>query len=157
MSTKNSELEWIKEHLEQFYDIEKIEKTESFCIRKEYYRGYYIYIKHEKITTQHLVFRHGNCIDMLSKSAQVKEFGEHFDIIFIGDDHAHILECYKNGADLNPDTVLVYPDYVSLREHFFEGMKLIRVAQWLRDDTARYALNWEQFGKYILTQNIGQE
>lgn len=154
METRKTDLDCIKEHMEQFYDIERITEAGRISIGKEIYKGYYFFIKHEEVITEHLVFRYGKCIDMLSKSAQVKEFGESFDVIFIGEEHAPILEYYKNGDDFNLDTILVYPDYISLREHFFEGKRLVQVAQWLRNDTARCALNWEQFGRYVLTQNI---
>lgn len=148
------DLEQIVRYLKPLYDIERIETASWIEVEKGRYPAFYFYIRHKNAVTKHLVFLRGNCVDMLSDTAQVKDFGsKNFDFITIGDTTAPILKFYSNGNDINLDTILVYQSYVSLREHFFEGNGLVQLSQWLRNDSEMCALDWGNYGHYVLTVN----
>lgn len=159
-----TELEWILKKLNPLYKIQKAEEESVRVIiehgygREEIYKGYYIYVEHLEGITKHLTFRSGSrskaCIDMLSTSIQVKDFGDFEYKVFIGEQEAKIENAYVNGNGPNFNTILIYSDYASLREHFFEKDELVQVAQWVRNDTARLCLDWGKYGKYVLSVNV---
>ena len=153
-TSEKRDLERIERYLKPLYDIEKVENAGWIEVEKERYPAFYFYIRHKNAVTKHLVFLSGKCVDMLSNTAQVKDFGgKDIDFITIGYKSAPILEFYQNGDDINLNTILVYEDYVSLREHFFEGNELVQLSQWLRNDSEICALNWDNYGRYVLTVN----
>ena len=145
----------IKKYLKPLYNIEKIEDAGYIEAKETRYHVFHCYLRHAntRVVTEHLVFMHGKCVDMLSKTAQVKDFGQEDDLDFItvGDKTAPILDVYKNGEEFNQNTILVYGDYVSLREHFFEEDKIVECVQWLRNDSVAQALNWGHYGRYVMT------
>ena len=153
-TNERRDLERIESYLKPLYDIEKVEEAGWIEVKKERYPAFYFYIRHKNAVTKHLAFLTGQCVEMLSNTVQLKDFGEkNFDFITIGDEPAPILEIYQNGDNINLDTILVYGDYVSLREHFFKGNELVQLVQWIRNDSERYALNWNDYGRYVLTVN----
>ena len=149
------DLEKIEKYLRPFYDIESIEYAGVREIRKIKLNTFYCYIRHEKagVVTEHLVFLYRNAVDMLSRTAQVKEFGEVEDpnFITIGDKPATIDIIYKNGDRINDSSILKYGDYVSLREHIFENGQPLECVQWLRRDTEERSMDWGRYGRYVIT------
>ena len=149
------DLEKIEKYLRPFYDIESIEYAGEREIRKIKLNTFYCYIRHEKagVVTEHLVFLYRNAVDMLSRTAQVKEFGEVEDpnFITIGDKPATIDIIYKNGDRINDSRILKYGDYVSLRENIFENGQPLECVQWLRRDTEERSMDWGRYGRYVIT------
>ncbi len=104
-------------------------------------------------TVERIVYWHSDCLSMISKNIQVKDMmGNDDQLIFPrgkGQDIKLISPCPI--TDITPDTVLFYEDYVSLREHFFQGNRFIQIACWIRNDESIHALDFEKYGRYILS------
>lgn len=154
--------EWILEHLKVCrYQVEAISYLGYEKIEKSYEELYLVKLNFFGETVERIVYRHGKCLDMISKNIQVKDMLGKADKVFYprsdGQEIKLDKRCPIMGGDLNPDTVLFYEDYVSLREHFFEGKNLVQLACFIRSDDLRTSFDYGKYGLYKLTVNVVEE
>lgn len=152
---------WLRKHLElcgyEVIDLtylrqEQIEDSlESLYLVKLRMLGEVL----ERIVCKH-IFKMGQSLDMYSKNIQVLDMlGKDDEVIFPVSDGKRIelddREPIMKGGGLSDNTVIFFKDYVSVREHIFDGDKLIQVVFWVRTDEQRW-LNKDKFGFYRPTQ-----
>lgn len=104
---------------------------------------------------ERIVYKHGQCLDMISKNLQVIDmFGKDDTLIFpnINGEKAQLAERYPIMENkISADTVLFYKDYVSLREHFFSGRQCIQLVSWIRNDASKNSIDFGKYGRYVMT------
>lgn len=148
--------EWILEHLEICgYQVEDITYLGGEDIEKSYERLYLVKLRFFGELVERIVYRHGQCLDMISKNIQVKDMlGEADNIIFPRSNGQNVTLAERRPlmeSDLTPDTVIFYEDYVLLREHFFTGRHLVQVVCWVRTDDPKLYLDYGKYGHYKTT------
>ena len=157
---KERDRQWILEHLKSCrYQVEELSYLCREEIGKNYEILYTVKLNFFGEVVERIVFKHAKCLDMISKNIQVKDMiGKGDDVIFPRDDGKEValakrlpIMCESN--DITPDTVLFFEDYVSLREHFFEGKDCVQLVCWVRTDS-RCSLDWEKYGRYLMTVNV---
>lgn len=151
---------WILERLENCsYQVEELR---YFCheeIGKNYEDLYTVKLNFFGETVERIVFKHGQCLDMISKNIQVKDMlGKENNVIFPRNNGKQVALAERRpimggSNEISPDTVLFYEDYVSLREHFFEGNHCVQLTFWVRTDKF-CSLDWGEYGRYLTTVNV---
>ena len=146
--------EWILEHLEICgYQVEEITYLGGEEIEKmSYERLYLVKLNFFGELVERIVYKHGQCLDMISKNIQVKDMLGKADKIFFPRSNGQNVGLAERRPlmenDLTPDTVLFYEDYVLLREHFFTGRHLLQVVCWVRTDDCKLYLDCGKYGHY---------
>lgn len=154
--------EWILKHLKVCrYQVEAISYLGREEIEKSYEELYLVKLNFFGELVERIVYRHCECLDMISKNIQVKDMLGKADEVFYPRSDGQEIKLDKRRpimvGELNPNTVLFYEDYVSLREHFFEGKNLVQVACFIRTDDLRTSLDYGKYGLYKLTVNVVQK
>lgn len=150
---------WILEHLEICgYQVEELSYLCDEEIEKSCEYLYTAKLKFSGETVERIVFKRGQCLEMLSKNIEVKDMlGKDDNLIFPranGKQVAMAERCpIMPKGELTPDTVIFYEDYVSLREHFFEGKRFVELVCWVRTDSC-CSLNWKKYGRYLITVQV---
>ena len=151
---------WILEHLKSCgYQVEELSYLCHTEIGKNYEDLYTVKLSFFCETVERIVFKHGQCLDMLSKNIQVKDMlGKDDNVIFPRNngkqvDLAERSPIMGNSNEISLDTVLFYEDYVSLREHFFVGNRFVQFVAWVRTDNS-CSLDWGEYGQYLITVNV---
>ncbi len=159
---KERNRKWILEHLKSCrYQVEELGYLQCDKIGKDYaYEDLYtVKLNFFGETVERIVFKHGQCLDMLSKNIQVKDMlGKQDNVIFPRNNGKQVALAERRpimggSNELSPDTVLFYEDYVSLREHFFEGSHCVQFVSWVRTDNL-CSLDWGEYGRYLITVNV---
>ena len=156
MKNQMKDQEWILEHLEICgYQVEDITYLGKEEIEDSYERLYIVKLRFFGELVERIVYKHGQCLDMISKNIQVKDMLGNADKVFFPRSNGKKVELAERlplmeEGELTPDTVIFYEDYVLLREHFFTGEHLLQVVCCVRTDDHEF-LNYGKFGKYRVT------
>lgn len=148
--------EWILDHLKICgYQVEDISYLGYEEIEKSSEQLYLVKLSFFGELVERIVYRHGQCLDMISKNIQVKDMLGKSDAVVFPRSNGKIVRLADRHPimkkELTPDTVLFYEDYVSLREHFFIGRHLRQLVCWIRNDESRNSLDYGKYGHYIMT------
>jgi len=159
---KERDGKWILEHLKICrYQVEDLSYLCHKEIGKDYaYEDLYtVKLNFFGETVERIVFKHGKYLDMISKNIQVKDMlGKDDNVIFPRSNGKQVALAERRpiigkSNEISPDTVLFYEDYVSLREHFFEGNHCVQLVSWMRTDNL-CSLDWGEYGRYLITVNV---
>lgn len=153
---------WILEHLKICgYEVEDITYLGYEEIEKSGEQMYLIKLIFFGESVERIVYKHGQCLGMLSKNIQVKDMlGKPDEVIFPRSNGQEIRMAERHPImkkEITPDTVLFYEDYVLLREHFFTGRHLLQVLCWVRNDDAKISndavisIDYGKYGRYVIT------
>lgn len=155
---KEKEKKWILEHLKmcgyqlQEKEILHLGREE---IEKVVTNIYLVKIILLGEMVERIVWKHGDCLDMVSRNIQVKDMLRNEDIVFPRKDGKEIRMSNKSpimqNDEITPESVIFYEDFVLLREHFFEANKFVQVACWVITDDPKTCLQFEPYGNYTLT------
>lgn len=157
---KERDGKWILEHLKICgYQVEDLSYLCHEKIETIYEDFFTVKLNFFGETVERIVFKHSQCLDMISKNIQVKDMlGKDDNVIFPRNDGKQVALAERrpimgSSNEISPDTVLFYEDYVSLREHFFEGNHCVQFVSWVRTDKF-CSLDWGEYGRYLITVNV---
>lgn len=146
---------WILEHLKICgYQVEDITYLGNEEIEEFNERLYLVKLMFFDEIVERIVYKHGQCLDMISKNIQVKDMLGKADNVIFPRSNGEIRLAERRPlmeGDITLDTVIFYEDYVLLREHFFTGKHLDQVVCWVRTDDPQPYLDYGKYGHYRLT------
>ena len=156
-NSQQKDMEWIRRHLRDcFYEVEEISFLGTEKIINEEESMFLVKIVYFGQTVDRIVFRHGQTMVMLAKNIQVADMLMGEDIVFPQSNGKNMglseKPPIKGGNELTANSILFYKEYVSMREHIFNGNKLEVLVCGVKTDRNRSSLNFGEYGDFKVTK-----
>ena len=155
-NSQQKDMEWIRRHLRDcFYEVEEISFLGTEKILDEAESMFLVKINYFGQTVDRIVFMHLQTMVMLSKNIQVADMMMGEDIVFPQSNGKNMVIAEKppiKGGNECTSSILFYEEFVSMREHIFNGNKLEVLVCGVKTDRNGSSLNFGEYGDFKVTK-----